>query len=149
MTTSTSHTARTIMSGVGYGLFWGNFAVFCISMIIWDKDLPEVPDPAHGLIYPCSEHGAVIYCSAVHVLTHNMTLWLPLISILGLLIAPKKDMKPRFFGVNWIIDDPHKIGVATTFVTAAVVFAVLCLAGPQIMDFLVAHGIKSLPDHLF
>ncbi len=142
----TIHAMRNIIGGVCFGLFAGGFAVFLVCQVIWIAGAPHAPDTAHGLIYPHDEHGGIIYFSAVQTLAGNLVGWLVPTFIVSLLISPKQNLRWRFLGAHWDNDDPHGVREIAAYVTMAVVVAILCIGGTQILHLLLALGIKPSAD---
>ena len=139
-------TIRNLIGGICFGLFAGGFTVFLVCQFIWIANAPHTPDVARGAIYPHNEHGGILYFSAAQTLACNLVGWLVPAFILSVLISPKKNIRRKFLAAHWDNDDPHKIRETAAYVTMAVVVVVLCLGGTQLLEFLLAHGIKPTPD---
>lgn len=58
---------RGVIAGFLAGYGFASFVCFVGLTIAWASVAPHAPDPAHGLIYPHNEHGAITYFSAFQV----------------------------------------------------------------------------------
>jgi len=97
------------------------------------------------LTYLHNEHGSYVYFSVEQTLIGNMIWWMMPLFLLCFLIAPRKEY-PKSLGMRFLNDDPFNVVVWTGYPTIVMVWVMAWVFWPQIIAWLLAHGLTPIGD---
>jgi hypothetical protein len=93
MSSPNENVLRNVAGGLLAG--YGFVAFFCFMFLVlhWANVAPRAPDPAHALVFPHNEHGAITYFSAFQATSCALLFATSVpLAFIGMIIAPKKNI---------------------------------------------------------